>query len=105
MERPLTQHIARDGRYRGLQEYGKTGGYRSLTRLADGLSPQDIQRLVTESPARGGGAGFQRQQVELSRWERRAEARHIAANADEMSWAPSRIACSWRATHMAWWRE
>ncbi|MFY4728817.1 NADH-quinone oxidoreductase subunit NuoF [Nitrospira sp. BLG_2] len=87
MERPLTQHIARDGRYRGLQEYGKTGGYRSLARLADGLSPQDIQRLVTESGLRGrGGAGF----PTGSKWSfvpmgsDAPRPKYIVANADEM---------------------
>lgn len=87
MERPLTQHIARDGRYRDLQEYGKTGGYRSLTRLADGLSPQDIQRLVTESGLRGrGGAGF----PTGSKWSfvpmgsDAPRPKYIVANADEM---------------------
>ncbi|WHZ25794.1 MAG: NADH-ubiquinone oxidoreductase chain F [Nitrospira sp.] len=87
MEHPLTQHIARDGRYRSLQEYGKTGGYRSLKRLGEGLSPQDVQRLVTESGLRGrGGAGF----PTGSKWSfvpMGADAprpKYIVANADEM---------------------
>jgi len=87
MEQPLTQHIARDGRYRSLSEYNKTGGYRSLKRLADGLSPQDIQRLVTESGLRGrGGAGF----PTGSKWSfvpmgsDVPRPKYIVANADEM---------------------
>ncbi|HEU5406758.1 MAG TPA: NADH-quinone oxidoreductase subunit NuoF, partial [Nitrospira sp.] len=87
MERPLTQHIARDGRYRSLSEYNKTGGYRSLKRLADGLSPQDIQQLVTESGLRGrGGAGF----PTGSKWSfvpmgsDVPRPKYIVANADEM---------------------
>ena len=87
MEHPLTQHIARDHRYRSLSEYGRTGGYRSLKRLADGLSPQDIQRLVTESGLRGrGGAGF----PTGGKWSfvpmgsDSPRPKYIVANADEM---------------------
>ncbi|MBX3331437.1 MAG: SLBB domain-containing protein [Nitrospira sp.] len=87
MERPLTQHIARDGRYRSLSEYGKTGGYRSLKRLADGLSPQNVQRLVTEAGLRGrGGAGF----PTGNKWSfvpmgsDAPRPKYLVANADEM---------------------
>ena len=87
MEHPLTQHIARDGRYRSLSDYGRTGGYGSLKRLADGLSPQDIQRLVTESGLRGrGGAGF----PTGGKWSfvpmgsDAPRPKYIVANADEM---------------------
>jgi NADH-quinone oxidoreductase subunit F len=87
MERPLTQHIARDHRYRSLQEYGKTGGYRSLKKMVEGLSPRDVQRLVTESGLRGrGGAGF----PTGSKWSfipmgsDAPKPKYIVANADEM---------------------
>jgi NADH-quinone oxidoreductase subunit F len=87
MELPLTQHIAREGRYRSLHEYSKTGGYRSLKRLADGLSAHDVQRLVKESGLRGrGGAGF----PTGSKWSfvpmgsDAPRPKYIVANADEM---------------------
>ncbi len=87
MDRPLTQHIAQDGRYRSFQEYSRTGGYRSLKRLADGLVPQDIQQLVKESGLRGrGGAGF----PTGSKWSfvpmgsDSPKPKYIVANADEM---------------------
>ena len=87
MERPLTQHINQDRRSRSLQEYSKTGGYRILNRLAQGLSPQEVQRLVTESGLRGrGGAGF----PTGGKWSfvpmgpDAPRPKYIVANADEM---------------------
>jgi len=87
MERPLTQHVRPDGRSRSLQEYVQTGGYRSLKRLAAGLTPQDVQRLVAESGLRGrGGAGF----PTGSKWSfvpmgpEAPRPKYLVANADEM---------------------
>ncbi len=87
MECPLTQHYRRDGRPLSLQEYVKTGGYRSFKRLAAGLSPQDIQQLVTESGLRGrGGGGFQTG----AKWSfvpmgsDASRPKYLVANADEM---------------------
>jgi NADH-quinone oxidoreductase subunit F len=87
MERPLTQHIHTDGTTRTSREYVQDGGYRSLQRLAAGLSPKDMQRLVTEAGLRGrGGGGF----PTGSKWSfvpMGADApkpKYIVANADEM---------------------
>jgi len=86
MERPLTQHIHSDGTTRALREYVKTGGYRSLQRLA-GLAPKDLQRLVIDAGLRGrGGGGF----LTGTKWSfvpmgpDAAKPKYIVANGDEM---------------------
>lgn len=63
------------------------GGYRSLERLRGGLSPQDLQKLVTESGLCGrGGAGF----PTGMKWSfvpmggNAPRPKYIVANADEM---------------------
>jgi NADH-quinone oxidoreductase subunit F len=59
MERPLTQRIRPDEEPLRLADYEKAGGYESVRHALRGLSPQDVQHLVTESHLRGrGGAGF-----------------------------------------------
>jgi len=87
MERPLTQHIHTDGTTRTLREYVKDGGYRGVQRLADGLAPQDVQRLVTEAGLRGrGGGGF----LTGTKWSfvpmgsDAPKPKYIVANGDEM---------------------
>jgi NADH-quinone oxidoreductase subunit F len=87
MERPLTQHIHPDGTTRTLREYVKDGGYRSLQRIAAGLAPKDVQRLVTEAGLRGrGGGGF----LTGTKWSfvpmgpDAPKPKYIVANADEM---------------------
>ncbi len=58
MERPLTQHMKADNEALSLQEYEKTGGYRSA-RKALSMGPKEIQETVTRANLRGrGGAGF-----------------------------------------------
>lgn len=87
MERPLTQHIHSDGSTRTLREYVKDGGYRCLKRLAAGLAPKDVQRLVTEAGLRGrGGGGF----PTGAKWSfvpmgpDAPKPKYIVANGDEM---------------------
>ena len=87
MERPLTQHIHPDGTTRTLREYVKDGGYRCVQRLASGLAPKDVQRLVTEAGLRGrGGGGF----LTGTKWSfvpmgsDAPKPKYIVANADEM---------------------
>ena len=87
MERPLTQHIHTDGTTRTLREYVKDGGYRGVQRLADGLTPQEVQRLVTEAGLRGrGGGGF----LTGTKWSfvpmgsDAPKPKYIVANGDEM---------------------
>jgi NADH-quinone oxidoreductase subunit F len=87
MAQPLTQQIRGDGRPLSLKEYVQKGGYRSLRRFADGMSPQDVQRFVTEARLRGrGGAGF----PTGSKWSfvpmgpGAPRPKYLVANADEM---------------------
>ena len=87
MERPLTQYIHPDGTTRTLREYVKDGGYRSLQKIAAGLAPKDVQRLVTEAGLRGrGGGGF----LTGTKWSfvpmgpDASKPKYIVANGDEM---------------------
>ncbi|MER3425219.1 MAG: NADH-quinone oxidoreductase subunit F, partial [Nitrospiraceae bacterium] len=59
MERPLTRNIRPNAEPLWIAEYENAGGYQSVRKALKGLSPQDVQKLVTESNLRGrGGAGF-----------------------------------------------
>jgi NADH-quinone oxidoreductase subunit F len=87
MERPLTQYIHPDGTTRMLREYVKDGGYRCVQRLASGLAPKDVQRLVTDAGLRGrGGGGF----LTGTKWSfvpmgsDAPKPKYIVANGDEM---------------------
>ena len=87
MERPLSQHIHADGSTRPLREYVKDGGYRSIHRLAAGLVPKDVQKLVTEAGLRGrGGGGF----LTGTKWSfvpmgsDAPKPKYLVANGDEM---------------------
>lgn len=87
MERPLTQHIHSDGTTRTVREYVATGGYRSVQRLAAGLAPKDLQRLVVDAGLRGrGGGGF----LTGTKWSfvpmgpDAPNPKYIVANGDEM---------------------
>ncbi|WP_447980157.1 NADH-quinone oxidoreductase subunit NuoF [Candidatus Nitrospira bockiana] len=59
MNTPLTRHIHPDEEPLWVSDYEKAGGYESVHTALRTLSPQDVQRVVTESTLRGrGGAGF-----------------------------------------------
>src|SRR3712207_9234270 len=59
MERPLTQHISFDRKPLNLQEYEKVGGYQSVRKVLQELTPEGVINLVKDSNLRGrGGAGF-----------------------------------------------
>ena len=59
MEKPLTEHIRKDGRALTLKEYEKVGGYESVRKVLKGMTPQAVQTVVKESNLKGrGGAGF-----------------------------------------------
>ena len=59
MEKPLTEHIRKDGRALTLKEYEKVGGYESVRKVLKGMTPQAVQAVVKESNLKGrGGAGF-----------------------------------------------
>lgn len=59
MERPLTQRIRSNADPMGLSEYEETGGYEAARKAVQTMTPQEVQKLVTDSTLRGrGGAGF-----------------------------------------------
>lgn len=58
MEKPLTQHIRKDGKPLSLKEYEAAGGYQALRKVVK-MTPKEVQALVQDSNLRGrGGAGF-----------------------------------------------
>ncbi len=58
LERPLTEHLPKDGGVLSLAEYERVGGYQGL-RKALTMTPLEVQGLVKEANLRGrGGAGF-----------------------------------------------
>ncbi len=59
MEKPLTQHIDLRRNPLSLAEYEKVGGYRSVRKALQEMTPEAVTALVKESNLRGrGGAGF-----------------------------------------------
>lgn len=86
MERPLTQHIKKDGTPLSLKEYEQAGGYQALKKALK-MSPQDITETVKNAGLLGrGGAGFNTGM----KWsfvpmdEKARHPKYIVANADEM---------------------
>lgn len=58
MELPLTQNISQENTPREIYAYEKVGGYHGA-RKALTMTPNDVQKVVTDSKLRGrGGAGF-----------------------------------------------
>ncbi|TXK44129.1 NADH-quinone oxidoreductase subunit NuoF [Pontibacter qinzhouensis] len=59
MEKPLTQHIVPSRKPLSLKEYEAVGGYASVRKILQELTPTEVQNLVKDSNLRGrGGAGF-----------------------------------------------
>ncbi len=86
MDKPLTRNIRPGQEPLDIDAYEKNGGYQAL-RKALAMSPQDIQKMVTDSNLRGrGGAGFFTGQkwsfVPMGDKARRPK--YLAVNADEM---------------------
>ncbi len=84
MEKPLTQHIRKDGRPLTLKEYEAVGGYQALRKILK-MTPKEVQTLVKESNLRGrGGAGFNTG----LKWSfvplNAPKPKYLIANADEM---------------------
>jgi len=85
MEKPLTQHIGKDGKPLSLKEYEKVGGYESVRKVLKGTTPKSLIDLVKESNLRGrGGAGF----PTGMKWSfvplDAPKPKYLIANADEM---------------------
>ena len=86
MELPLTQHIPEENIALDLHAYEKAGGYQGL-RQALGMTPIDVQKVVTDAKLRGrGGAGF----PTGPKWsfvpmgDDAPHPKYLIANADEM---------------------
>ncbi len=86
MDKPLTRNIRPGQEPLDIDAYEKNGGYQAL-RKALAMSPQDIQKMVTDSNLRGrGGAGFFTGQ----KWsfvpmgDKARHPKYLAVNADEM---------------------
>jgi NADH-quinone oxidoreductase subunit F len=59
MEKPITEHIKKDGSYLDLKSYEKVGGYSGIRKMFKEFKPLDVQETVKESGLKGrGGAGF-----------------------------------------------
>ena len=59
MERPLTEHVRRDGQPLGIEEYEKAGGYEGLRKALRQMTPGEVLEEVKAANLRGrGGAGF-----------------------------------------------
>lgn len=86
MERPLTQHIS-SGATLTLNEYLKTGGYRSVQKALTEMAPADIVGLVKSSNLLGrGGAGFPTglKWTFVPSGDKGPKQRYLICNADEM---------------------
>src|SRR5699024_9579524 len=86
MERPLTEHIKKDGSVLSLKEYEAVGGYQGLKNALK-HTPGEVMDIVKDSNLRGrGGAGF----PTGMKWsfvptgEDSPSPKYIVANGDEM---------------------
>ncbi len=87
MERPLTKNIKPGEPPLDLKQYEKAGGYKSVHKALETMTPQEVIEVVKKSNLRGrGGAGF----PTGVKWESMASpneipgTRYLTINADEM---------------------
>ncbi|TKB43434.1 NADH-quinone oxidoreductase subunit NuoF [Thalassotalea mangrovi] len=89
-DKPLTQHINQD-KPLAMPEYIDVGGYRSVDKILQQMSAQDVQDVVKDSGLKGrGGAGF----PTAMKWSfvpkfedtdpRSGDDKYLICNADEM---------------------
>jgi NADH-quinone oxidoreductase subunit F len=86
-ERPLTKNIRPGEPTLDVKGYERAGGYQSVRKALGSMTPQDVQKVVTDSNLRGrGGAGFPTGQ----KWSfvpmgpNAPRPKYLVANADEM---------------------
>lgn len=87
MEKPLTGNFRPDGKALSLEEYEKVGGYHSVRKALQGMTPQEIVGAVKNSNLRGrGGAGFPTgiKWSFMPMGEDALRPKYLIANADEM---------------------
>ncbi|MGH8228703.1 MAG: NADH-quinone oxidoreductase subunit NuoF [Steroidobacteraceae bacterium] len=87
MERPLTRNIRPGEPPLDLKGYERAGGYRSLRKALQTLSPDEVLQAVTDSGLRGrGGAGFPtgRKWSFVPRGKDSPRIKYLVVNADEM---------------------
>ena len=59
MEKPLTQHIDFNRPPLSIKEYVRKGGYESIRKALQTMTPQEVAKVVQDSDLKGrGGAGF-----------------------------------------------
>jgi NADH-quinone oxidoreductase subunit F len=87
MERPLTRNIRPDREPPSLKEYERAGGYQSVRKALQSMTPQEVMEAVKNSNLRGrGGAGF----LTGVKWsfvpmgDDAPRPKYLIANADEM---------------------
>lgn len=86
MEKPLTQHIKKDGSVLSLKEYEAAGGYQALKKALKS-GPDEIMEIIKNSTLRGrGGAGFPTgmKWSFVPRGENTPTPKYLIANGDEM---------------------
>jgi len=87
MEKPLTEHIRREGPPLSLEEYEQAGGYQALKKALREMEPADVIRTINEANLRGrGGAGFPAglKWSSVPTGENAPLVRYVIADADEM---------------------
>ncbi len=85
MDQPLTQNIRTGLAPLGFQDYVRAGGYQSLRKALQGMTPQQVVEEVTASNLRGrGGAGFPTGRKWSAAPTNDPRPRYFVVNADEM---------------------
>ncbi|MGH8662656.1 MAG: hypothetical protein ACREUX_00185, partial [Burkholderiales bacterium] len=87
MERPLTEHIHPGRPPLDIEGYERVGGYQSVHKALQQLSPEAVLKEVTDSNLRGrGGAGFPTGQKWsfVPRGDKAPRRKYLVVNADEM---------------------
>ena len=86
MEMPLTQHISSNRPALHLKDYTSVGGYQSVHKALQSLTPQEVTKMVQDSDLKGrGGAGFNTgMKWSFVPMNTTGQTKYLIANADEM---------------------